>query len=540
MLLRVSGTFGGGRRGYGFLLGATAACVAVADWLFYAHPVGWSAALFMTILVALLALRGGGFLRGWPGRAVAAAAGGLVAALAEEPTPLAVGMAVLAVAMLAVLNRNPWPGGVGQWAVRLAESIGIGLTRVVTDNRVVARWMRRRPPSVAGPMQRVMVWVLPVTLGAVFVALFRAANPVISRLVGSAFAWLGEVLSGLSGIFDVPRIVFWLCVAVAAYALLRVRRCRRRGGARGLHTGVGATPQEWEQGTAAGGTGERAAATNYSIAPRAYSAPGVIVRCLLVFNALFAVQNVLDVAYLFGGAALPEGMTHAEYAHRGAYPLVATALLAAVFVLAAFRPGGAAERSVLARRLVYLWVAQNVFLTMTAAWRLDLYVGVYSLTRLRLAAGVWMVLVAAGLVWIGCRILLGRGNAWLLNANVLTALAVLYACCFVNIDAVIADYNVAHCREAGGEGVAIDVDYLRGLGPDALPALRRVTPMLPDEWRRGAAQTCVNALERELRDDLADWRGWTLRRSRLSDGIEVGAGTTSVVVRRDVPARAGL
>ena len=52
-----------------------------------------------------------------------------------------------------------------------------------------------------------------------------------------------------------------------------------------------------------------------------------------MFNALFAVQTVLDLTYLWGGVALPDGMTYATYAHRGAYPLIVTALLAAGFVL---------------------------------------------------------------------------------------------------------------------------------------------------------------------------------------------------------------
>ena len=34
-------------------------------------------------------------------------------------------------------------------------------------------------------------------------------------------------------------------------------------------------------------------------------------------------------------------MTYAAYAHRGAYPLIVTALIAAGFVLAALRPGSA-------------------------------------------------------------------------------------------------------------------------------------------------------------------------------------------------------
>ena len=61
-------------------------------------------------------------------------------------------------------------------------------------------------------------------------------------------------------------------------------------------------------------------------------------RSLVLFNLLFAVQTVMDVHYLWRGAALPDGMTYATYAHRGAYPLIVTALLAAGFVLVAMRP----------------------------------------------------------------------------------------------------------------------------------------------------------------------------------------------------------
>ena len=37
--------------------------------------------------------------------------------------------------------------------------------------------------------------------------------------------------------------------------------------------------------------------------------------------------------YLTGGRRLPRGISFVEYAHRGSYPLIATALLAAAFVL---------------------------------------------------------------------------------------------------------------------------------------------------------------------------------------------------------------
>src|SRR3546814_2069336 len=61
----------------------------------------------------------------------------------------------------------------------------------------------------------------------------------------------------------------------------------------------------------------------------------------------------------WSGAALPGHVTLAEYAHRGAYTLIATALLAGLFVLVVLRPGEAATRSPRVRGLVVLWIAQN-------------------------------------------------------------------------------------------------------------------------------------------------------------------------------------
>ena len=129
-----------------------------------------------------------------------------------------------------------------------------------------------------------------------------------------------------------------------------------------------------------------------------------VLRSLILFNLLFAVQTVLDIVYLWGNVALPADITYASYAHRGAYPLILTALLAAGFVLVAMRPGGPAEQSNVIRPLVYLWVAQNVMLVISSILRLDLYVQIYLLTTWRIAAFIWMLLVATGLLLIVARI----------------------------------------------------------------------------------------------------------------------------------------
>ena len=210
--------------------------------------------------------------------------------------------------------------------------------------------------------------------------------------------------------------------------------------------------------------------------------------------------------------------SYASYAHRGAYPLIATALLAAGFVLAAMRPGGPAEHSRVIRPLVYLWVAQNVLLVLSAILRLDLYVQTYLLTWWRVAAFIWMVLVALGLVLIVARIVMNRSNDWLIRANLVTLTATLYVCSLFNFAAIIADYNVSHSREAAGKGVSIDMNYLFSLGPQALPAIDRAIAL------RGFDATLVSrrgCLVEQQRREMASWRSWGFRGWRLQRTLDI-------------------
>jgi hypothetical protein len=234
------------------------------------------------------------------------------------------------------------------------------------------------------------------------------------------------------------------------------------------------------------------------------------------------VQTVLDATYLWGGVKLPDGMSYASYAHRGAYPLIVTALIAAGFVLAALRPGSTTSGDVMIRRLVYLWVAQNIVLVVSSILRLDLYIGIYALTYWRIAAFVWMGLVAAGLALIIARIALGKSNKWLLSANLLTLSATLYACCYVNFAGLIADYNVDHSVEMSGQGTSLDVWYLRDLGPAAFPAIDRylagrnvvLDPVLSELF---SSRTMA---EDWFRHDHENWRAWSFRDWRLLNYLD--------------------
>ena len=187
----------------------------------------------------------------------------------------------------------------------------------------------------------------------------------------------------------------------------------------------------------------------------------------------------------------------------------ATALLAAAFVPIAMRPGGPAESFRWIRPLVLLWVAQNFLLVLSSMFRTGLYVKAYSLSELRLAAMIWMGLVAFGLILIVVQILRRKSNKWLLNANVAASVAVIYAICFLNFPYIVASYNVTHCHETSGEGPALDLEYLFSLGAQAMPAY--------DAFRRVQGEKDVESQWSTRRSEAAEtlpelsWRNWSFR-----------------------------
>jgi hypothetical protein len=253
-----------------------------------------------------------------------------------------------------------------------------------------------------------------------------------------------------------------------------------------------------------------------------YFAAAPVFLTLVILNVLLGLQNILDLVFMWSGEPLPEGMTYAEYAHRGAYPLIITALLAAAFVLIAFWPGAAAGDVRIIRQLVYLWIAQNVFLVISTIDRTFAYVAVYDMTELRLAALIWMALVAWGLFLVAIRIAGKRNNQWLINANMLSAAVLLVASSFFDHKAYVANYNTATAIRELGNTRHFDRDYLAELG---IPALAAVT-VLKDAISNAPAGTVsaswlselpgLTWLEASLQSRYAalqaDWRSWSLRR----------------------------
>jgi Domain of unknown function (DUF4173) len=459
------------------------ALAALADWLFYRHSIGISAAIFAVALACGSLLANFATLNRKP---VLLAGALLLIALVpaiEEFNVASLTFMVLALGIGLLLTTNGDRHGLGERAAALRDLYLVGPFRFFRD----AISAFNLPALKTG----FAVWFIPIVLGGIFVFLLVSANPLLEK-------WISLLNPGDTASYvSLGRVLFWTVALSIVWPFIHVRWSTRREMSAGL-----AETATLVQGIPSGQNDFFGVAT--------------ILRSLILFNLLFAVQTVLDVAYLWGNATLPADISYASYAHRGAYPLIVTALLAAGFVLAAMRPGGPAEQSRVIRPLVYLWVAQNVLLVLSSILRLDLYVQIYLLTWWRVAAFIWMVLVALGLLLIVARIVLNRSNDWLIRANLIALTATIYICSLVSFAAIIADYNVSHSREASGKGVWIDMNYLFSLGPQALPAIDRAIAL------RGFDPTLVSrrgCLVEQQRREMVSWRSWGFRSWRLQRAL---------------------
>jgi hypothetical protein len=465
-------------------LASAAACAALADWLFYGWQIGISLAQFFGVLGAIAVA--GNRVRATRRTQIIMTAvfvAGLLA-LIEDVNILSMIVGTLATALFVIVITAH---DASSWQRQLFEAVTTpfrGPFQLIADLLAAPRRTKAQIPDWLR-VGSLVAWIIPLGAFAVFLGLFASANPLIE------YRLMQIDLRALFNVLDPLRIGFWVLIVCAIWPLI-ARHIRKP------------TPEPPRIAAAIAAPSD----LDYLFGAQAVS------RSLILFNALFALQSGLDLVYLWGGASLPGGMSHAEYAHRGAYPLIVTALLAAGFVLIAMRPGGPAEHSRLIRPLVLLWTGQNILLVVSSILRLDLYVAAYSLTYLRLAAFIWMGLVAAGLLLMLIQIVLKKPNSWLVAANAATLAFVLYGCCFINAPRLIAAYNVEHCREIDGTGPTLDLKYLLSLGPQVLPVLEPRLQHIP------AFQPYVVGFRfeqdiHEAQKPPTNWRAWGFRTWRL-------------------------
>ena len=406
-----------------------------------------------------------GPMDGW-GRAWFALAATLAATAMLRDADWVVVPALLAAVLLmslALAGGRSWAGVVAG-SGRVVARFGRGPLAVAAGARsLLPRGSLRLAPALRGIG-------LAAALLAIFGLLFASSDAAFERIAATALPELGAVES-------LPVRVFWAVVAIAIAGALasagRVREAEQADRAKRL------SPAEW------------------SIA-------------LGALNLLFAVFVAVQASVLFGKdthVLNTAGLTYAEYAREGFAQLVVAAALTLAVVAGALRwarAEGGGER-ILLRVLLAALCGLTLVVLASAAHRLDLYQDAFGATRLRLMASgaiAWLAILLALVLAATAAARYG----FLPRACVLASALVMAGFVLADPDRRIAERNVdLFAREQ-----VIDVEYLRGLSSDAVPALVE----LPSRERE---ETLVRNRRHLAADD--GWAGWNASLDRARKAL---------------------
>ncbi|MFB4421492.1 DUF4153 domain-containing protein [Streptomyces sp. QL37] len=370
----------------------------------------------------------------------------LIPALREAGWPVFLAVvSALALGSLALHGSRSWPGV-------LLGSLGL-FPSVAAGVRWGWRGVRDRADDTRGRVRTVVrSTAVAVVLLVVFGTLFASADAAFADLLGS--------LTPDVSVGDSPWRVFLFALGLvgalaAAYSA--------------------AAPVRWDGITVRPGKARNRAE---------WALP------LIVLNLLFAAFITLQLVVLLGGydKVLDEtGLLPAEYARQGFWQLLWATLLTLLVIALALRwaPRGGPRDRVLVRSVLGALCVLTLVVVASALRRMDLYVDAFGLTRLRIS-------VAAVELWLGVVLILilaaGVFGARLLPRAIAVSAAVgVLAFGLISPDGLIAEQNV----ERYSSDRTIDLEYLKELSADAVPALDR----LPEPLR-----SCV--LEK-FRSDLA-------------------------------------
>ncbi|MBQ9126805.1 MAG: DUF4173 domain-containing protein, partial [Thermoguttaceae bacterium] len=179
------------------------------------------------------------------------------------------------------------------------------------------------------------------------------------------------------------------------------------------------------------------------------------------------------------------------------------------------------SKAPLSTRLLTLFILVfSLGLVATALSKMGLYIDSFGMTRLRILTAVFMVMLAAVLVFVGIRLFAVRFPY--MKATVVTVALVGLVVSYTDVDTFIARYNVTAYEQGALE--ELDIDTLRELSDGAVPYLVELwddrTAENKDELTDALYHRLYDYWERDYDNDTfyfnktPDFRGYNVDEAR--------------------------
>lgn len=310
---------------------------------------------------------------------------------------VAVSVALGLIAIRSIVDPLPLAGFLGfallgAFAISLRRSAGVpallasaARTLLVIPRRFAGARAGVRKVLAAMPLGQVNLLpvAVPVVLGAVFLGIFAAANPLVASACQTVFEALGRF-----GFPSVGRVMMWTMTLLLGFALVRPSVA--------LRTRVDQAERTSEAST---------------------MALQLARNTMLTMNVVFVAYLVVEALHLGGAGMADASVTdNQRLAHEGVFWLtVALATLSGV-VGVLFRGALAHDpRAELARRGGYVWVGLGLVLALATYTRIGMHIARSGLSDFRIFGMFGTSLVVVGMVLVAHKLRRRRTLGWLVR-----------------------------------------------------------------------------------------------------------------------------
>jgi len=322
---------------------------------------------------------------------------------------------------------------------------------------------------------------IPIAVSVLFLIVFAAANPVLSRDFSTLWNHIGDFLERLSDYLNMHRLIRPVARSEFIDRLMELTSRLK--------------PCEITQRDE----------VNFLVA----------IITLVCVNLVFLGYNCIDAVYLYFKATLPAGITWTAYTHAGCGWLTFALFLSTVVLGFIFwHELNFHARAPLLKRLAFIWIAQNAVLAVGTLRRIYMYIDYSGLTHLLLTGVYGSLLVMAGLLIMTLKIHGNRNAIWLLRRYVSAFAIGLTILALTPIGFVCASYNVPRIQQQKLHAMWPIV--LKDLTAEALPPIiplmdyhRKDGNMAKQKLvREGVAAILGQHLVRLEQEEKRPWTQW--------------------------------
>jgi len=186
----------------------------------------------------------------------------------------------------------------------------------------------------------------------------------------------------------------------------------------------------------------------------------------LILNLVLLILNSIDIYWVWFNFKW-EGQYLKQFVHEATYLLILSILISIGLVLFFFRNNlNFYKSNKWLKHLSYMWLLQNLILTISVAIRNLYYINYFSLAYKRIGVILFLLLTLYGLYTVMVKVRQQKSSFYLVKTNTAFLLIVLVISSTINWDNVIAKYNFSHSNNS-----FLHLNYMATLSDKSLPLL---------------------------------------------------------------------